>query len=116
MALADNGQLNSEAIAERIAPVGQLEVGPNAGSGPAAPRTGDALFKKFCSACHGSGTLGAPKYGDKTAWSPRIAKGSDTLHKHAMEGFNQMPAKGTCSNCSDEEITNAIQYMLDAVK
>lgn len=113
---ADNGQLNDEAIAERIAPIGQVEVGPNAGSGPVAPRTGEALYKKFCSACHASGTLNAPKYGDKTAWAPRIAKGEETLHKHAMEGFNQMPAKGTCGNCSDQEITNAIQYMLDSVK
>ena len=51
-----------------------------------------------CMACHGAGVAGAPKIGDAAAWGPRIAKGADTLHKHAIEGFQGqagfMPPKG----------------------
>ncbi|MBP6791451.1 MAG: cytochrome c5 family protein, partial [Aeromonas sp.] len=60
---------------------------------------------------------GAPKRGDKAAWEPRIAQGFDTLRKHAIEGFTgkagMMPPRGTCATCSDEEIENAIHYMID---
>ena len=31
--------------------------------------------------------MNAPKLGDKAAWAPRIAQGADTLHTHALQGF-----------------------------
>ena len=49
--------------------------------------------------------------GDAAAWAPRIAKGEETLLNHAINGFNAMPAKGTCSNCSDDEILATIQFL-----
>ena len=55
-------------------------------------------YNMACVACHGAGVAGAPKFGDKAAWAPRIAKGADTLHEHAIEGFQGtagfMPAEG----------------------
>ncbi|MGL4930710.1 MAG: c-type cytochrome [Plesiomonas sp.] len=35
----------------------------------------------------------------------------DTLQKHAISGINQMPPRGTCTDCSDDEIKAAIEYM-----
>ena len=67
-------------------------------------------------ACHASGAAGAPKTGDAAAWAPRIDKGMDTLVKHAYEGFNAMPAKGMCSNCSEEEIAAAVEYIVGKSK
>lgn len=116
------------AIAERIKPIGQvytakdLEGIAGAGAAPAAtassgPRDGETVFKGACFACHDTGAAGAPKRGDKAAWEPRIAQGIDTLKKHAIEGFigksGMMPPRGTCASCSDEEIENAIHYMID---
>ena len=66
-----------------------------------------------CAACHDSGAAGAPKTGDAGAWASRIDKGMDTLVKHAYEGFNAMPAKGMCSDCSEEEIAAAVEYIVD---
>ncbi|MFM5714713.1 cytochrome c5 family protein [Aeromonas allosaccharophila] len=121
-------EMSPEAIAERIKPIGQvytakdLEGIAGAGAAPAAtassgPRDGEAVFKGACFACHDTGAAGAPKRGDKAAWEPRIAQGIDTLKKHAIEGFTgksgMMPPRGTCANCSDEEIENAIHYMID---
>jgi cytochrome c5 len=56
---------------------------------------------------------GAPVVGNADAWGPRIDKGMDTLKNHALNGFNAMPARGACSDCSDEEIFNAIEYMVE---
>ncbi|WP_162518416.1 c-type cytochrome [Aeromonas veronii] len=120
-------EMSPEAIAERIKPIGQvytakdLEGIAGASAAPAAassgPRDGETVYKGACFACHDTGAAGAPKRGDKAAWDPRIAQGIDTLKKHAIEGFTgksgMMPPRGTCANCSDEEIENAIHYMID---
>ncbi len=120
-------EMSPEAIAERIAPVGQVYTakdleGIATAAAPAAaassgPRDGETVFKGACFACHDTGAAGAPKRGDKAAWEPRIAQGFDTLRKHAIEGFTgktgMMPPRGTCAACSDEELENAIHYMID---
>ncbi len=36
----------------------------------------------------------------------------DTLLSNALNGFNAMPPRGTCADCSEEEIQAAINYML----
>lgn len=96
-------------IAERIRPVAHVEVAED--SATKAAMTGDMVYEKFCLACHGSGALGAPMLGDKSAWAPRIAQGYETLIKHAIEGINQMPARGGNPDLSDTEIANAVAYM-----
>ncbi len=103
-----------EKIKENIAPVGQVNVGsaPVQTAAPAAARTGDQIYNSTCVACHGTGAAGAPKVGDKAAWQPRAAQGIDTLLNHATNGLRAMPPKGTCADCSEEELKGAIEYML----
>jgi cytochrome c5 len=117
--IADMGD---DAVLARIQPVGNLNTGapivaaaPAAAAAPAkasATRTGEQVYNASCQACHATGAAGAPKLGDKAAWSPRIKQGMDTLMTHALNGFNAMPARGTCGNCSDEEIKSAIEFMI----
>lgn len=78
----------------------------------AAPRSGDAVYQATCVACHAAGVAGAPKFADKSAWKPRIAQGSAALLQHAMQGLNAMPARGTCTSCSDAEIKAAVEYIV----
>lgn len=68
-------------------------------------------YNQSCTFCHGTGAAGAPKTGDKVAWEARIKKGADTLVKHAREGFNAMPPKGMCNDCTDEDFHALIEYM-----
>lgn len=105
-------------IEERIAPVGSVCVEGTecAAAGKAAaassgPRSGADVYNTYCAACHGTGAMGAPKSGDKGAWKDRLAKGFNKTLANAINGINLMPAKGTCGDCSDEEIGNAIKHM-----
>ena len=83
---------------------------------PNKPREGKVIFEGVCHTCHTAGLLGAPKFGDKGAWGPRIAKGTATLHQHALQGFNAMPAKGGNADLLDVEVTNAVDYMVSQAK
>ncbi|EIU6807936.1 c-type cytochrome [Vibrio parahaemolyticus] len=114
---SDISQTEYDAIAERIKPVGDVYL---AGSEPVkeeptGPRDGAKVYGTFCIACHASGVNGAPKSGNADDWASRIAQGKDVLVKHALEGFNAMPAKGTCMDCSDDEIIAAIDHMIDGL-
>ena len=107
-------QAEYDAIAGRIKPVGDVYL---AGSEPVAaeptgPRDGAQVYGTFCIACHSTGISGAPKIGNAEEWAPRIAQGKDVLKNHALQGFNAMPAKGTCMDCSDDEIVAAIEHMI----
>jgi len=91
---------------------------PSASAAPAAaaaPTTGEELYKSTCSACHGQGIGGAPKFGDHAAWAPRMAEGKAMLYRHALEGFTgkngMMPAKGGRPDLSDDLIKKAVDHM-----
>jgi cytochrome c5 len=117
-----SGLVAEESVAERLKPVGAtcMEGQPCAAAVVAAasgPRTGEQVYTAKCSLCHGSGLMGAPKMGDAAAWGSRLAERKlEGLLEHAIKGFNAMPAKGTCADCSDDEIKNAIKHMLDKSK
>ncbi|WP_440054417.1 c-type cytochrome [Pseudoalteromonas sp. T1lg65] len=104
--------LTDEAIKKRLQPVGSVYLAgaeSAAEAAPTGPRSGEQVYQAACFACHGTGALGAPKTADD--WAPRIAKGMDVLLDHAINGFNAMPPRGTCTTCSDEEISAAIDFM-----
>jgi cytochrome c5 len=81
------------------------------------PQNAEELYNAACSTCHAQGIGGAPKFGDKAAWAPRIAKGADTLHKHAIEGFQGqagiMPPKGGRVDLADDLIRQGVDYMVE---
>ena len=77
-----------------------------------ADMSGEQVFKSVCSMCHGSGVMGAPKFGDKAAWAPRIKQGEDTLVQHALHGIRMMPARGGRSSLTDAEVKAAVHYMV----
>lgn len=125
---------------DRIQPVGQVAVagrdntgvrdpgGPRgdavaavaARSAPPADLDGQGVYNVACAACHSAGIAGAPKTGDLGGWGPRLEQGMDTLVKHAIEGFQgsagYMPARGGHSNLTDEQVRDAVQYMVDAIE
>lgn len=83
--------------------------------GAAAPAAGGAdgqkVYEANCKMCHGGTIPGAPGVGKNDEWAPRIKQGKETLYKHALEGFNSMPAKGGNAGLSDDEVKAAVNYM-----
>lgn len=77
---------------------------------------GKATYEKVCSVCHATGVTGAPKFGDKSAWAPRIATGMDTLHNSALNGKNVMPPRGGMASLPDGDVIAAVDYMVKAAK
>ena len=81
---------------------------------------GKKVYDTVCMVCHTTGAAGAPKLGDKAAWSSRVAQGMDVLHQHALKGFmggaGMMPPKGGRTDLSDEEVMAAVDYMVEAAQ
>lgn len=109
----------TETAADRTKPVGEVCMAGNpcAAAAVAAaggePRSGEQVYSTSCFTCHATGAAGAPKTGDAAAWAARLsAHGQDGLYEHAIKGFNAMPAKGLCMDCSEDEIKHAVDHIL----
>ncbi len=77
--------------------------------------TGPQVYNAACIACHGAGVGGAPVVGNAESWASHIAKGTDTLNDHAINGFTgvgYMPPKGGRMDLSDQEVIDAVAYMI----
>jgi cytochrome c5 len=120
-------------VEERIQPVARVAIAGQDNSSLAPPAaaaavaataaadlTGEQIYNQACVACHGAGVAGAPKLGDKAAWAPRIAQGMDTLHTHALQGYQgkagYMPPKGGRTDLSDQSVMNGVDYIVAAGK
>jgi cytochrome c5 len=77
---------------------------------------GKDIYTKACAACHASGAAGAPKFGDKAAWGPRIATGKPALYNSALKGKGAMPAKGGNAALADDDVKAAVDYMVSQAK
>jgi len=138
--------MSDEAVKQRLAPVAKVALDPNApppaatpaaatapavaavsvppaAGGAAAPAkagggagSGKATYDTVCQVCHGAGVAGAPKFGDKAAWAPRIKQGVDALHANAIKGKGAMPPKGGNPSLSDADVSAAVDYMVSAAK
>jgi cytochrome c5 len=106
-AAGSNG-LGPEAVAQRIQPIGAIEV--KDASDVASLKTGEQVYTAQCTACHASGAAGAPKTGDTAAWAPRIATGYEALLTSALKGKGAMGAQGG-GDFSDFEIARAVVYL-----
>src|SRR6185369_1164275 len=125
----DDPAMSDAAVKARLSPVAQVAVDPNApaaaaaGGAPAAAApagaasgAGKSTFDTTCSVCHGTGVAGAPKFGDKAAWAPRLKTGMETLYASAIKGKAAMPAKGGNASLSDADVKAAVDYMATAAK
>jgi cytochrome c5 len=78
-----------------------------------AERSGKEVVESLCVSCHGIGARGAPKIGDKKAWSKLASRGLSGLSKSALNGIRGMPPHGGNPNLTDTEIERAIAYMVN---
>ncbi|WP_312484840.1 c-type cytochrome [Massilia timonae] len=118
----------ADAAATTAAPVAPVPAATPAAATAAATAAAPAIasadagkkaYDSACIACHGAGIAGAPKFGDKAAWTARLGQGANVMYEHAIKGFQGkagfMPPKGG-STLPDAEIKAAVDYMVAAVK
>ncbi|MEI8187260.1 MAG: c-type cytochrome [Chlorobiaceae bacterium] len=81
---------------------------------------GKKIYESNCAGCHETSVSGAPKPGDKAAWRERIAAGVAQLAKKSIEGYEGktgvMPPKGGNPALTDEEVSNAVDFMTVTLK
>jgi cytochrome c5 len=123
---APPGMTEAEAAAQRVAPTGQVNMGgpqiaeasaagaeESAGGGASELEGGAEVYDAVCASCHQGGVAGAPVIDATAEWSGRLGeRGLDTLYDHAINGFNAMPARGGNSALSDEQVQQAVDYIL----
>ena len=108
-------------VLERIKPVGEVRIDTSTQVAAAeivetAVRSGEEIYNSKCAGCHTSGVMGSPKFASLEDWAPRIDLGLEKLTLSAIAGKGGMPAKGTCMDCSDNDIKITVQYMLDSLE
>lgn len=126
---AQTQEYTQQVIASRTIPTGQLNVGelqPDAESNQSANQlvaidnVGKAVYDKACFVCHATGLTGAPLPGDIDNWNPRIRKGIETLYSNAINGYQGtvgiMPPKGGNLLLTDEEVKEAVNYLVNLVQ
>jgi len=77
---------------------------------------GAKVYASGCNVCHAAGVAGAPKFGDKAAWGPRLGLGLDALTASVIKGKGAMPPRGAVANASDAELRAGVEHMVAAVK
>lgn len=75
-------------------------------------RSAAAVYDMFCASCHDVGASGAPRSGDSAEWARRAARGPEALYQSTLVGYGDMPARGLCGDCTDEELRLAVDYLL----
>ncbi len=88
-------------------------IAPQTASAQSRERGGKEVVEAVCAACHRTGAKGAPKIGDKKAWSQLASRGLTSLTESALKGVRDMPAHGGNMALSDIEIERAITYMVN---
>lgn len=83
-----------------------------------AAQAGRETYDNACQVCHASGLAGSPKLGNKADWKVRIEQGTSVLFEHAIKGFTGnsgiMPPKGGRNDLTDEQIKQAVTYMIES--
>jgi len=74
---------------------------------------GKETYEWACAACHETGEHGAPRKGDRSAWSNRSPLWSAVLIEHAKQGYLEMPAKGGHPYLGDRAVQAAGEYLLN---
>ena len=84
-----------------------------AGGGAVDIAAGEQIYQTACFACHMTGVAEAPKLDDPAAWEPRLAQGMAGLLQSSINGKGAMPPKGGFAHLTEDELRNAIGFMLD---
>ncbi len=76
---------------------------------------GRVVFTEHCLQCHERGRRGAPILDDLDDWLPRIDRSLAELIQHALDGHEDMPAKGDL-DLPDQDVAAAVAFVVDRTR
>jgi len=69
------------------------------------------IFGQICARCHVRAGLGAPVVGNAADQAELRAKGLEELVANTVTGIGDMPALGTCSFCTEDDLRQLVAFM-----
>ena len=108
------GQKTDDTIAASADPADSSHPASSSeGSGGDPALQAKQTYESTCAACHATGLLNAPKFGDAAIWKKLLSdQGLDALYHAALHGKGMMPAKGGNPTLSDAVVKSTVDYML----
>ena len=110
---AEAPRTEAAAAASGTAASGSADQTAAAASGSIDVAAGEQIYQTACFACHMTGVAEAPKLDDPAAWEPRLAQGMEGLLQSSINGKGAMPPKGGFAHLTEDDLRNAIGFMLD---
>lgn len=77
---------------------------------------GRRIYVEVCAACHANGVVGAPRYGNREDWEPRLKRSRQDMMRSLFKGRGSMPPKGGNASVTDAQAEAAMEYMLSSVR
>ena len=78
-------------------------------------RDGEYIYLTVCSTCHSQNTPGVPQISNSSDWAERLKKERKELYSNSINGFNAMPEKGFCEDCTEKEVIRAVNFIISSV-
>lgn len=73
----------------------------------------EEVYQDNCAMCHDTGMANAPQPGQTDRWNTRLEEdGLDGVVANAISGINAMPPRGMCTDCTDDEVRQVVEYLL----
>lgn len=79
-------------------------------------RDGVTIYLLVCASCHDRNVPGVPQLANRADWTERLQKDLHTLYRNTLTGYNAMPEKGLCEDCTNEELKRAVVFMRNMLK
>jgi mono/diheme cytochrome c family protein len=115
----------SPGVSPGASPGASQQAGQGGSNLPGDPTKGMQIYNQNCTTCHGAaleGGIGPPLNPIKNLGNTKDPLAPDYLVKTITDGlsgvggYGQMPPKGNCSKCSDQDIADAAAYIIQQNK
>jgi len=77
---------------------------------------GAAIYGVVCAGCHDTGANAAPMLSQPQQWQTILQQSVSVTHAHVINGYRDMPERGLCFQCSDDELIATTEFMLEQVR
>jgi glucose/arabinose dehydrogenase len=71
------------------------------------------IYRYMCSGCHDMAANGAPPLEDTAHWRHLANEPRSDLYQRVIDGFGAMPARGLCNLCTDDQLRDTVDYMME---